>query len=87
MKQNMKSSEKLLRLVIGATMIIIFMTRSDYGFWSIFLLIIGLALVITGICGYSPLYALFSKDDKDEAKENRTTKNSTTKKVNQKRKR
>ena len=70
MKQNIKASEKLLRLVVGATMIIIFMTRSEYGFWSIFLLIIGLALVITGICGYSPLYSLGGNKGADKKKQN-----------------
>ena len=69
MKRNMKASDRLLRLVLGAALINIILSKNSIRFWSIFLIVIGIILIATSLTGYSPIYKLFSSNDDDKNKQ------------------
>ena len=63
MKKNITGLERIVRLLLAAILIILFMTNIVKGVLGIVLLIIGVLLAITALMGYCPIYKIISKED------------------------
>lgn len=58
MKTNESGLDRVIRVVAGIALLVLFFTNVISGTLGIVLLIIGALLLITGIVGFCPLYAL-----------------------------
>ncbi|MCX6256347.1 MAG: DUF2892 domain-containing protein [Bacteroidia bacterium] len=59
MKKNMGSADKIIRLVIAAIIVILYMTNVISGTLGIILLILAGIFVLTSIINFCPLYTIF----------------------------
>ncbi len=59
MKKNIGSSDKVIRLLIAALILILAYTKVITGGWAVILLILAAILVLTSLVNLCPLYLLF----------------------------
>lgn len=59
MKKNMGFSDKVIRILIAATIVVLFVTKVLSGVLGIVLLILALVFVLTSLVGFCPLYLPF----------------------------
>jgi uncharacterized membrane protein len=59
MKKNVGRTDRIIRIVLGAILLIKVLVLFSATFLTWLLIIIGIYLVITGILGFCPLYLLF----------------------------
>jgi hypothetical protein len=59
MKKNMGSADKVIRLLLAALFIILFVFNVVSGFFGYVLLILGLIFILTSLVSFCPLYAMF----------------------------
>lgn len=62
MKKNMALGERLLRLIAGVVLLILFFVKSMVSPWTYVVLILSLFLVSTALGGSCPAYQLFHID-------------------------
>jgi len=59
MKQNVHTIDRILRLLLGAGLLVFFlMSHSDYKIFAL----LGFIPLVTGLAGFCPLYALLGVD-------------------------
>lgn len=58
MKTNESRLDRIVRGVVGAILLVLFLTNTVTGTLGIILLVIGIVLLVTGILGFCPLYKL-----------------------------
>ena len=59
MKQNMSITDRTIRIIIAALILLLYFFNFITGTLALILMIIGAILAITAIIGFCPLYALF----------------------------
>ncbi|MBP6303298.1 MAG: DUF2892 domain-containing protein [Bacteroidia bacterium] len=59
MKKNMSSTDKIIRLIISAIMVTLYLTNTVDGVLGIILLVLAGVFTFTSIIGFCPLYAIF----------------------------
>lgn len=59
MKQNMAGWDRIARSVVGIVLLVLAILGIIPGGWGIAAIIVGAILLLTGIFGWCPLYALF----------------------------
>ena len=59
MKLNMGKTDRIIRLIIAAVIVILYFTGQISGIAAIILGIIAVIFILTGAIGYCPLYAPF----------------------------
>lgn len=59
MKKNMGINDRILRLIIAAFFIVLYMQSVVTGIWGIVLLVLAGVFVLTSFLGFCPLYTLF----------------------------
>jgi hypothetical protein len=59
MKKNMGKTDKTIRLLIAAVIVVLLFTKVLTGTLGIILLIVAVVFVVTSLIGFCPLYALF----------------------------
>ena len=58
MKTNESGLDRIIRVVVGAALLVLYLTQVVAGGLGIVSVVIGAILLITGIVGFCPLYAL-----------------------------
>ncbi|EKD89428.1 MAG: hypothetical protein ACD_34C00061G0005 [uncultured bacterium] len=58
MKTNESGLDRIIRVVVGAALLVLYFTQIVAGGLGIVSVVIGAVLLITGIVGFCPLYAL-----------------------------
>lgn len=56
MKKNMSSTDKAIRLLVAALILILAFTKAITGIWAIVLIILAVVFILTSIFGICPLY-------------------------------
>ncbi len=59
MKKNMSSSDRLIRLTLAATVVVLFLTNVLTGTLAYVLLGLAVVFVLTSMVGFCPIYAPF----------------------------
>lgn len=59
MKNNMSSTDKLIRVIIAVVFAALYFTNTVTGTLGIVLLVVGAVFVLTSIISFCPLYAIF----------------------------
>jgi hypothetical protein len=59
MKTNESSLDRIIRVVVGALLLALYFLGVVTGGWGIVMIVLGAILLITGVVGFCPLYALF----------------------------
>jgi hypothetical protein len=59
MKKNMGSADKMIRVIIAATIAILYFTGTVTGTLGIVLLVLGGIFLATSLISFCPLYAIF----------------------------
>ncbi len=59
MKKNMGSADKVIRLLLAALFIILFVFNLVGGVFGYILLILALVFILTSLVSFCPLYAMF----------------------------
>lgn len=59
MKKNMSSTDKIIRLIVSAIMVTLYLTNTVSGVFGIILLLLAGVFTFTSIIGFCPLYAIF----------------------------
>jgi len=59
MKKNMGSADKVIRLLLAALFIILFVFNVVSGVFGYILLILALIFILTSLVSFCPLYAIF----------------------------
>ena len=59
MKKNMSSVDRIIRLIISAIMVTLYLTNVVSGTLGIILLVLSGVFTLTSIIGFCPLYAIF----------------------------
>lgn len=59
MKNNMGSSDKIIRFILAAIFVILYFTGTVTGTWGIVLLVLAGVFVLTSLVSFCPLYAPF----------------------------
>lgn len=59
MKKNMGITDRLIRILIAATLIVLFISQVITGVWGFVLLAIGVIFTLTSVVGVCPLYSVF----------------------------
>lgn len=59
MKKNMSSTDKIIRLIISAIMVTLYLTNTVSGVLGIILLVLAGVFTFTSIISFCPLYAIF----------------------------
>ncbi len=59
MKKNMGSADKVIRLLLAALFIVLFVFNVVSGVFGYILLILGLVFILTSLVSFCPLYAIF----------------------------
>jgi hypothetical protein len=67
MTRNVGTVERVIRAVLGIALLVYFALNYTALIlvWNIVLVAVGLILLITGIIGFSPIYALFKLESSD----------------------
>lgn len=58
MKQNESSLDRILRIIGGLVLLVLWFLSIFQGTLAVVVLILGILLLVTGIVGFCPLYAL-----------------------------
>jgi hypothetical protein len=58
MKLNESSADRVIRVIVGIVLLVLYFTGIMSGTLGIILLAVGALLVLTGLIGFCPLYAL-----------------------------
>jgi hypothetical protein len=58
MKTNESGLDRIIRVVVGALLLALYFLGAVAGGWGIVVLVVGAILLITGVVGFCPLYAL-----------------------------
>lgn len=58
MKANESSLDRIIRVVLGIALAALYFANVVVGAWGVILLVVGAVLLLTGIVGFCPLYAL-----------------------------
>ena len=58
MKTNVGTADRMIRLVLGAVLVVLYFTETLTGTLALVLLVLGVVFVITSIVGFCPLYSL-----------------------------
>ncbi|MHC1771116.1 MAG: DUF2892 domain-containing protein [Flexilinea sp.] len=66
MKTNESNLDRIVRVVIGLGLIILYYTGIVTGGWGTAAIIVGAIAVLTGIIGFCPIYALLKISTKKE---------------------
>ncbi len=66
MKTNESNLDRIIRVVLGFVILILYYTGIVTGGWGTVAIIVGAIAVLTGIIGFCPLYALFKIGTKKE---------------------
>ncbi len=64
MKSNLSSADRIIRLLIGAITIILYLTGTTSGTLGLVLVAVGVILALTSFINWCPLYALFGISSK-----------------------
>jgi len=56
MKKNLGTIDKVIRLLLAALVIILFLTKVIYGVWGIVLLVFAGIFILTALMGFCPIY-------------------------------
>ena len=59
MKKNMGTTDKVIRILVAALMLVLFLTNVISGTLAVILLILAGVLVVTSLLGFCPLYLTF----------------------------
>lgn len=59
MKKNMSSTDKIIRLIVSAIMVTLYLTNTVDGVLGIILLVLAGVFTFTSIISFCPLYAIF----------------------------
>jgi hypothetical protein len=59
MKKNMGSADKIIRLLIAAIIIVLFLTKVVVGVYAYVLLALAAVFILTSLVSFCPLYAIF----------------------------
>jgi len=60
MKKNMGTIDRIIRLVVAAIIIVLYLTGTVPGVVGIILIVIALIFVVTSVIGFCPLYTLLN---------------------------
>jgi hypothetical protein len=66
MKTNESNLDRIVRVIIGLGLIVLYYTGIVTGGWGTVAIIIGAIAVLTGIIGFCPIYALLKISTKKE---------------------
>ncbi len=58
MKVNESKVDRIIRVVAGVLFLVLFLTNTVAGTLGTVLLVLGILLVVTGLVGFCPIYAL-----------------------------
>ena len=58
MKVNESKVDRIIRVVVGLLFLVLFLTNTVAGTLGTILLVLGALLVVTGLIGFCPIYAL-----------------------------
>jgi len=59
MKKNMSNTDRIIRIVIAALLVILYATGTVTGTWGIVALVVAAIFVLTSLISFCPLYAIF----------------------------
>lgn len=59
MKKNMGIADRIIRLLVAAALILLFVFKVISGTWGIILLIVAGIFILTSVFGFCPLYVPF----------------------------
>lgn len=59
MKKNMSNADRIIRLIISAIMISLYLTNVVNGTFGIVLIVLSAVFTLTSIISFCPLYAIF----------------------------
>jgi hypothetical protein len=59
MKKNVGSADKIIRLLLAALFILLFIFNTVSGLFGYILLILAFILIVTSLVNFCPLYAIF----------------------------
>jgi hypothetical protein len=59
MTRNMGTADKIIRIVLGALFLVLWMMGMTKGALAIILGIVGIVFILTSVVSFCPLYALF----------------------------
>jgi hypothetical protein len=58
MKVNESNTDRIIRAVVGLALLVLFFAGMISGGWGIVAVVLGAILLLTGVVGFCPLYAL-----------------------------
>ena len=67
MKTNESGLDRIFRVVIGAALLVLYFTQVITGGLGIAAVVVGAVLLITGVVGFCPLYALLKFQTKKKS--------------------
>jgi hypothetical protein len=56
MVNNMSVLDRIMRLVIAALIVMLYVQGKIWGWWGIALVVVGVIFIITGLIGHCPMY-------------------------------
>ncbi|HNW52102.1 MAG TPA: DUF2892 domain-containing protein [Prolixibacteraceae bacterium] len=56
MKKNMGSADRIIRVIIAAIFVILYLTKVITGGWGIVLLVLAAIFIVTSLISFCPLY-------------------------------
>ncbi len=59
MKKNMSNTDRIIRIVIAALLVVLYATGTVTGTWGIVSLVVAGIFVLTSLVSFCPLYAIF----------------------------
>ena len=59
MKKNMGMADRVIRVIIAALVVVLYLTNVLTGIWGIVLLMLAGVLVLTSLMGFCPIYTIF----------------------------
>ncbi len=59
MKKNMSNTDRLIRIIIAAILVILYATGTVTGTWGIVALVVAAIFILTSLIAFCPLYAIF----------------------------
>ncbi|MBT8180996.1 MAG: DUF2892 domain-containing protein [Eudoraea sp.] len=59
MKKNMGSTDRIIRFILAAIFIVLYITNTITGIWGIVLLVLAAVFILTSFVSFCPLYAPF----------------------------
>ena len=59
MKKNMSNTDRIIRIVIAALLVVLYATDTVTGTWGIVSLVVAGIFVLTSLVSFCPLYAIF----------------------------